>query len=239
MEMTPIDEIKRQVEETERQIAEEENRSLVIATEEKPIEVAVVGNGGDDIIGDQRKANLKAISKSDNFLRKSLEVDARTVNAELDKQANKTLDTEIQNEYKQYELKKLKEKLDYKTKLEKNIAKQEVKAEVAQKKYDIALKRYGYLYKPTVKQIVGDDGNPILDENGKPLTTVVPSKDFTPNKFINKTKELANYYDNLSDTAKKVIWSTIKFIVFASAGSLVIWGVVALFKRLAVSGVLG
>lgn len=239
MEFTPIDEIEKQVEELEKQIAEEENRSLSIPVKESELQVTVVGKGGEDIIGDQRKENLKAISQSSEFLRKSLEVDSRTVNAELDKQANITLDTEIQNEYKQYELKKLKEKLDYKTKLEKTISKQEVKAEVAQKKYDIALKRYGYLYKPTVKQIMDENGNPLLDENGNPITTIVPSKDFTPNKFINRTKELANYYANLSDTAKKVIWTTVKFVLFASAGSLVVWGLVAIFKRLATSGVLG
>lgn len=177
----------------------------------------------DSIIESQREKNLRAISKNEDFQKASLMNDMRAVGAKLQEEENETWQHELENEYKQYELKKYKETLDYKTKKEKHIVKEKVKAEVAKQKYDIALARYGYLYKPQLKQICDDNGNPVLDKDGNPVTTVIPAKDFTPNKFINKTKELVNFYANLSDEIKKAIWVTLKLILIV--GGIAVVGV--------------
>lgn len=191
-----------------------------------------------DIISEAREHDLECISKNEEFQEKSLNINARDINSKLDKLGNEVLDREINNKYKQYQLKKLEEKLDYKTKKEKNLIKQEVKGEIAKKKYEIAYKRYGYLYKPTYKEVVDENGNVVLDDEGKPVMTTVPSKNFTPNKFINIMKEAANFWANLSTNTQKIIWTTIKFLILGGVASLVIWAMITIFQKLAQSGVL-
>lgn len=192
----------------------------------------------DSIIESQREKNLRAISKNEDFQKASLMNDMRAVGAKLQEEENETWQHELENEYKQYELKKYKETLDYKTKKEKHIVKEKVKAEVAKQKYDIALARYGYLYKPQLKQICDDNGNPVLDKDGNPVTTVIPAKDFTPNKFINKTKELVNFYANLSDEIKKAIWVTCKLFLVVGVIAAIGVALKALVDWLVSAGVL-
>lgn len=223
-EMTSIDKLKSMV------VANEEE-----AKEEKASDITI---SRDSIIESQRAKNLRAISKNEDFQKASLMNDMRAVGAKMQEEENATLQHELENEYKQYELKKLKETLDYKTKKEKHIVKEKVKAEVAKQKYDIALARYGYLYKPQVKQLCDDNGEPVLDKDGNPITITVPSKDFTPNKFINKTKELVNFYDNLSDEIKKAIWVTLKITLVLGLIVGIGFGLKALIGWLAQSGAL-
>lgn len=190
-------------------------KALATVKEEQPKKEAVVPVGDisrESIIADQHKKNLSVIAENEAFQKVALSNDLRSVGAKLQAEENQTWSDELENEYKRYELSKKKEALDYKTKLEKNIVKEEVKAEVANKKYSVAFARYGYLYKSQTKPVLDENGDPILDENGKPVTTTVPAKDFTPNKFINKTKELVVFYDNLSDEIKKVIWVSLKLV---------------------------
>lgn len=220
----------------------DELKALTNVSEEEPEqEEKIPANSTisrDSIIESQREKNLRAISKNEDFQKASLMNDMRSVGAKLQEEENETWQHELKNEYKQYELKKLKETLDYKTKKEKHIVKEKVKAEVAKQKYDIALARYGYLYKPQLKQICDDNGNPVLDKDGNPVTTVIPAKDFTPNKFINKTKELVNFYANLSDEIKKAIWVTCKFILFVGVVAIVGVGLKMLIDWLVSVGVL-
>lgn len=226
VEMPSIDELKALT-----NVSEEEPEQ-----EEKIPENSTISR--DSIIESQREKNLRAISNNEDFQKTSLMNDMRAVGAKLQEEENKTWEHELKNEYKQYELKKFKEALDYKTKKEKHIVKEKVKAEVAKQKYDIALARYGYLYKPQLKQICDDNGNPVLDKDGNPVTTVIPAKDFTPNKFINKTKELVNFYANLSDEIKKAIWVTCKFILFVGVVAIVGVGLKMLIDWLVSVGVL-
>lgn len=223
-EMTSIDDLKSMI------VANEEE-----AKEEKASNAAI---SRDSIIESQREKNLRAISKNEDFQKASLMNDMRAVGAKLQEEENETWERELENEHKQYELKKFKETLDYKTKKEKHIVKEKVKAEVAKQKYDIALARYGYLYKPQVKQLCDDNGEPVLDKDGNPITITVPSKDFTPNKFINKTKELVNFYDNLSDEIKKAIWVTLKIALALGLIVGIGFGLKALIGWLAQSGAL-
>ena len=191
-------------------------KALATVKEEQPKKEEVVPVGDisrESIIADQHKKNLAAIAENEDFKKVALSNDLRSVGAKLQAEENQTWNDELENDYKRYELSKKKEALDYKTKLEKNIVKEEVKAEVANKKYSVALARYGYLYKSQTKPVLDKNGDPVLDENGKPVTTTIPAKDFTPNKFINKTKELVAFYDNLSDEIKKVIWVSFKLVL--------------------------
>ena len=191
-------------------------KALATVKEEQPKKEVVVPADDisrESIIADQHKKNLAVIAENEAFQKVALSNDLRSVGAKLQAEENQTWNDELENEYKRYELSKKKEALDYKTKLEKNIVKDEVKAEVANKKYSVALARYGYLYKSQTKPVLDKNGDPVLDENGKPVTTTIPAKDFTPNKFINKTKELVAFYDNLSDEIKKVIWVSFKLLL--------------------------
>ena len=217
-------------------------KAMTIVSEEEPEqEEKLPANSTisrDSIIESQREKNLRAISKNEDFQKASLMNDMRAVGAKLQEEENETWQHELENEYKQYELKKYKETLDYKTKKEKHIVKEKVKAEVAKQKYDIALARYGYLYKPQLKQICDDNGNPVLDKDGNPVTTVIPAKDFTPNKFINKTKELVNFYANLSDEIKKAICVTLKLVLIIGGIAIVGVGLKMLVDWLVGAGVL-
>ena len=225
LEMPSVDELKTLVEVSDK-------------VEDKENLVPTTTISDDSIIEEQHKKNLAAIAQNEEFKRASMTNDMRAVGAKLQKAENDTWDAELANEYKRYELNKRKEALDYKTKLEKNITKEQVKAEVANKKYDVALARYGYLYKPQVKQILDENGEPILDENGKPMTKVIPAKDFTPNKFINKTKELVNFYDNLSSQVKKAIWVSLKLVLVAGGIVALVFGFKALIGYLEQAGIL-
>ena len=200
--------------------------------------VPVEDISGDKIIEKQRKKNLAAIAQNENFQKAAMMNDLRSVGAKLQKQENNTWDEELENDYKRYELSKKKEALDYKTKLEKNIVKEQVKAEVSQKKYEVALARYGYLYKQQTKPVLDANGDPVVDENGKPVMQVIPAKDFTPNKFINKTKELVAFYDNLSDQVKKAIGVTFKLFLIAGGLTLLYFGIKAGINWLSTIGVL-
>lgn len=138
------------------------------------------------VVENQRKADLQAISENEEFKNASKLVNERKVYNELKKEANQIKDEELNREWEEYLLKKKKEAQDYRTKLEKNVIKQEVKADVYKKKREIAEKRFGYLYKDM--------------------------KDFTPSKALNRLKEFRNWYNNLSDTIHKIVNTTLKWV---------------------------
>lgn len=210
------------------QIKELVNTEIISIKEEEARQVTVVPNSS--IIEEQENKDLKVIAESKAFTNKSMEVTARSVNARLDEKALNAVDKETENAYRKYELLKRQEKLDYQTKLEKDIIKQEVRAEVNHKKREIAKKRYGYLYTPIYDEIE--------DQNGVIKKVIVDYKDFTPNKFINKTKEAVKWYENLSTPIRKAIWTTVKIVFGTALGVLVIWGIISGVKWVVRSGIL-
>lgn len=185
------------------------------------------------IIQDARKRNLEAISGNEDFQRKALTIDTRAVNAELDKADNEALSDEIENAYKRYELKKRKESLDYRIKMEKNLVKADVKAKVFQKKYEIAQRRYGYLYKSKIetRTQVDEEGNEVQVE------VEVPCTDFTSNVFLNRLKELNHHYKNLSKETRKAIWTTLKTLLWIGIGAGVVFGIWELIQFVSKSGI--
>lgn len=222
-EFAPIDEIKKEAEERI------EQKSVVVAQpiesdkNEKP-------NGAVEVVEEQAKKDYIAISENEAFRKASLETNTREVTAELQAKVNEIQDKELQNEYQAYLLKKKKEELDYRVKREKDIIKQDVKAQVFNKKYSIAKQRYGYLYNPTWQDKLDENGKPMKNENGEPIRELVPSKDFTSNGFLNKMREFEHYYENLSVTARKAIWTALKTVLIIGAialGGFLLWKLVA------------
>lgn len=185
---------------------------------------------GLDVVKLQKAQDLEAIARNKAFQEQSLGINMRGVGAELRSEEVRIENKELQNELEAYILKKKKEELDYRAKQEKDIVRQEVKAEVFKKKYEIAKQRYGYLYKSTWEEKLDEDGNTIKVE--------VPSKDFTPNKTINKFKEIAHYYNNLSKTAQKVIWTTVKLVLVLGGVALGGWLLFEVIKYISSSGII-
>ena len=150
----------------------------------------IIAKDNSEIIETQRKKDLQDISKDEGFLSASKEVNARDVANTLRAKSNDIQNEELNRELEEYILKKKKEKLDLEAKLGKDLMKQEVKADINEKKRLIAEKRYGYLY---------------TEVNGK-------YKDFTQSKSINRFKEINNWYKGLSDNLQKAISTTVKFM---------------------------
>lgn len=232
LDLTPIEEIKNIAEDMEKKIAEDDNnqKAIVLAqqTVEKKEEKETAGAVA--VVEEQAKKDYVAISENEEFRRASLETHTREVSAELQSKANEIQDKELQNEYQAYLLKKKKEELDYRVRREKDIIKQDVKAQVFQKKYSIAKQRYGYLYNPTWQDKLDENGKPMKNENGEPIRELVPSKDFTSNSFLNKMREFEHYYENLSVTARKAIWTALKTVLIIGGialGGFLLWKLVA------------
>lgn len=144
------------------------------------------------IVDAQRAKDLEDISKNEKFTTMSTEITAREAYNELKKKDNEIKDEELKREWEEYLLKKKKEEQDYRTALEKDLIKQEVKADVYAKKREISIKRYGYLYQKA------EDGS---------------LKDFSPSKVLNRYKELARWYQSLTDPTRKIINTTTKLLL--------------------------
>lgn len=232
VEMTNFDEIEKEQEQKT-----ESEKSVTVQNANVP-EIATEKRTAESVIEEQRQKNYSEIAKNEKFQKRSTEIDARTVGAKLDKDDNEAYKQELENQYARYELDKKKEALDYRMKLERKTTKEKVKADVAEVKREIALQRYGYLYKPTKKEVLDADGNTVKDENGNVVYQEIPAKDFTPSKFINWTKEFANWYGNLSKSMQNVIKTTLKILFFGGIAALLIWGAVTGIKLLIDSGIL-
>lgn len=221
MDLIPIEEIKNQVEadleSAEKQIAEQEEKSL--AAIKQFGDNLPKSTQEDDIVTKQRKKDLEAIAQNEQFQKQSLDINMRDVGAQLLQRQNEIEDKELRNELDRYRLKKEKEKLDYRTKKEKNIVREEVKADVFEKKLEVAEKRYGYLYEK---------------ENDE--TKSMKYKNFTINKFVNRTKEFSNWYKSLSAEVRKIIWTTVKTFLIVGGIALGLYVMYELIRALATSG---
>ena len=63
-------------------------------------------------------------------------------------------------------------------------------------------------------------------------------KNFTPSWTINKMKEVSNWYKNQTETVQKMIWHTVKFVIFGGAGVGVCFLLYKVVRWLAASGAL-
>lgn len=190
---------------------EMEQRALQLVEEEKNN----VAPKTDSIVDEARQPVMQQIANSEEFKRETQKLYHKEVAVDFAEKTIKLADRELNNQYEQYALSKKKELLDLRVKYEKGLIKEQVKAQVQQQKIDIALKRYGYL-------------TPLYDENNEAVkdkdgNVVVDMSKFTPNKPSNRFKELEFNYRNMSQTARKIIWTTIKTVVIVGLIALGGW----------------
>lgn len=169
------------------------------------------------IIDAQRAKDLEDISKNEKFTTMSTEITAREAYNELKKKDNEIKDEELQREWEEYLLRKKKEEQDYRTALEKDLIKQEVKADVYAKKREIAIKRYGYLYTKA------EDGS---------------LKDFSPSKALNRYRELANWYKSLTEPTRKMLNTTAKLLIRIGVVTAIGFALYGIIKWIISSGII-
>lgn len=184
---------------------EMEQRALQLAEENKPT----------SIVEQAREKTMQEIAASEDFKQATSKLYQKEVEADFTEKTIAIKNKELQNEYDRYALDKKKELLDMQVKYEKGLVKEQVKAKIQQEKIAIALKRYGYL-----TPLFDDNGNAIKDSDGN---VVVDMQKFTPNKVSNRFKELEYNYNNMSKTARKIIWTTIKTVIFTGVIALAGW----------------
>lgn len=210
-------------------IQDEELDKLELQKIEEKKEEAVSLDTTDSLLQSQRKKDLQNIAEDKEFREKSQEVANRSIYAKLRTEAIDVLSLEQKNALAKYTLDKEKEQLDYKIKYEKRLIKEEVKAEVYARKVKNAEIMYGQYYKQEVVDTLDKDGNVIK---------VVRYKNFTTSKFVNRLRVFANWYNNLAEGSRKIIWTTIKIIVVAGLIVGIGFGLYGIFKWLVNSGII-
>lgn len=158
----------------------------------------------EDVIDERHNADLQTLQNDADFKKLSMNIALRELRAKLEKNALDVLNEEQKNQLSAYVLKKEKERLDYRVKYERNIDREEVKAEVYRRKLEMAKKRYGHLYQQELVETT--------DENGQ-KTTEIRYKNFTTSKWINRYKEFVEWYNNLAKTTQKAILTTAKLLL--------------------------
>ena len=230
--MESIDEIKRKIIEEEQKAAAEEtapaNAQLMPIEEQAPVAIEK-NSAAQAVIDKQRERDLNAIAEDESFQKASHDVASRDVAAKLRAEALDVLSAEQRNALAEYTLKKEKERLDYRVRFEKKIDKEEIRAEVYARKVRNAEAMYGQYYKQEVVETLDQDGN---------VVKTVRYKNFTTSKFVNKIRVFANWYNNLAEGSRKVIWTTIKIVFFGGLTAGVIAILVRVFKWLVSSGIL-
>lgn len=181
------------------------------------------------LVQTQQQEDIKALKDSDEFKNASKQLAEKKLLTEFESEALKVLGQENRNQLEKYMLKKEKERLDYITEKEKPLIKEKAKAELMEQKRKIAIQRYGYLY----KKVVVED----INENGEKIQKV-EYKDFTASKPLNIIREFAFKYNNLSETAKKFIWTTLKVVIIVGLIALGLFVGYKLIMALVNSGVL-
>lgn len=231
--MESLEEIKRKIIEEEQ--AQEKDAEQATAHAEQQLTVTQQPteekdkSSAQEVIKKQREKDLYLIAEDESFQKASHDVASRDVAAKLRAEALEVLSAEQRNALAEYTLKKEKERLDYRVRFEKKIDKEEIRAEVYNRKVKNAEAMYGRYYKQEVVDTLDKDGNVIK---------VVRYKNFTTSKFVNRIRVFANWYNNLAEGSRKVIWTTVKIVIFTGILVGVGFGLYGIFKWLANSGIL-
>lgn len=165
-----------------------------------------------NIVKESEQQRLDDISQSEDFNKATTELYNQKVKTQLTAEAIKIKSQELQNEYDRYALEKKKQLLDEQVKADKLLLKEQMKAEVMQKKINIALKRYGYL-----TPLLNENGEIMRDDDGNIL---VDMSKFTPNKMSNRFKEFEHNWANMNKSARKIITASVKTILILGAIAL-------------------
>lgn len=135
------------------------------------------------------------VFKNDSVKEIITQITERETKSQLEKDMLKILSTEQMNALAKYTLDCEKEKLDYRKRKEKNLVKEQVKAEVFKKKVEVLKNKYGYLYKK--------------DDNGNLLN-------FIPSKSYNRYKAFCNWWEGTTDGFKRIVKGTLKVLFWVA-----------------------
>lgn len=178
--------------------------SITETTTEQPKNAMQVRNDTlESAISQDYTSAMGELQKTSDYketIQKVVEEGAKT---KLESDMLSILNEKQKNELAKYALDCKKEQLEYRKKKEKKLIKEQVNADIIEKKIEIQKKKYGYLYK------TDKDGNLI---------------DFVPNGFVNKFRAICYWYANLGNGIKKVLWTTIKIGLIIGSVFLVIKG---------------
>ena len=148
-----------------------------------------------DTIEKQYEKNRNELATKDDFIGLTEEITERSAKAKLGEDMLAVMSQEHKNALSAYALDCEKKKLEFRTKKEKKLILEDVKADIAQKKIETLKKRYGYMYK---------DG-----------------EEFIPSKSYNRQREIVNWWNGLSDNIKKTIKGVLKVAIWCGIGVLV------------------
>ena len=168
---------------------------------EKAKEEAQLSNFVKNEINSQYEKDKQEIANSVSFKQLTREITERSAKALLTEDMLKVLSAEQKNELALHILECEKQKIEYRKKKEKKVVLEEVKAEIFNKKVEALKKKYGYLYEQDT------DGNLI---------------NFVPSKTYNKYKAFCNWWDNTTDSFKKIVKGSLKVIFWCSLVAIVI-----------------
>ena len=216
--METIEEIKQEIEE-----ANKETQVVEIAKVEPAAAAA-------PLVTEELAKARQAVAQGEGFQKASRELATEDMRVALHAEALAVLSAEQKNALAEYTLKKEKERLDYRIKFEKEIDREEIRAEVYARKVATAEAMYGRYYKQEVVDVLDKDGN---------VVKVVRYKNFTTSKFVNRIRVFANWYSNLAEGSRKIIWTTIKIVLICGLIVGIGFGLYGIVKWLANSGVLG
>ena len=149
-----------------------------------------------DTIEKQYEKNRNELAKKEDFIGLTEEITQRSAKAKLGEDMLAVMTQEHKNALSAYALDCEKKKLEFRTKKEKKLILEDVKADIAQKKVETLKKRYGYMYK----------------EN----------EEFIPSKSYNRQREIVNWWNGLSDNIKKTIKGILKVCFWGGLAVLVI-----------------
>jgi hypothetical protein len=137
-----------------------------------------------DTIEKQYEKNRNELATKEEFIGLTEEITERSAKAKLGEDMLAVMSQEHKNALSAYALDCEKQKLEFRTKKEKKLILEDVKADIAKKKIETLEKRYGYMY---------EDGEP-----------------FIPSKSYNRQREIVNWWNGLSDNIKKAIKGVLK-----------------------------
>lgn len=147
-----------------------------------------------DTIEKQYEKNRNELAKKDEFVGLTEEITERSAKAKLGEDMLAVMSQEHKNALSAYALDCEKKKLEFRTKKEKKLILEDVKADIAQKKIETLKKRYGYMYK----------------EN----------EEFIPSKSYNRQREIVNWWNGLSVNVKKTLKGIFRIAFWCGFGVL-------------------
>lgn len=203
-----------------------------VATKEetKPEEREEGASAAANIVNKELAKARVEVAQTEGFKRNRDDVAARGMKAAIWTEALNVLSVEQQNALQEYILDQEKKKLDYRTKYEKRLVRDEIKAEVYKRKIAATEAMYGQYYKTEFYEDYDDQNNPIKKRR---------LKNFTTNKFVNQVRVFAAWYKSLEEGVRKIIATTVKILFFGGLIVGAIFGILGIVKWLANSGIIG